>query len=118
MPGLRIGSQSRRSQGRRNRYSLARNGGFENAASGDEWSLRRAACIAQQAPSDCGPTGARTALPNLRHTDLVNSVRPAAGRPFDSHHDLPATDDGKRSTRHVAIPQTAIAHLDMDTGVV
>jgi len=45
MPVLRIGGQSRRSQGRRNRYSLVWNGGFENAASGDEWSLRRAVCV-------------------------------------------------------------------------
>jgi len=64
MPVLRIGGQSQASrlagtveedarkqpkadypQGRRSRHSLAWNGGSENAASGDEWSLRRALCV-------------------------------------------------------------------------
>ncbi len=72
MPLLRIGGQTRRShelklvgtvdqdarkqpkadypQGRRSHHSLAWNVGFENAASGDGCSSRRAACIGQQAP--------------------------------------------------------------------
>jgi hypothetical protein len=64
MPVLRIGGQSlgvrlagtvdqdARKQpnadypkGRRSRHSLAWNCGFENAAGGDEWPLRRAVCV-------------------------------------------------------------------------
>ena len=53
MPVLRIVRprtlrvRARRSQGRRDGHSSARNGGFENAASDDEWSSRRAACVFQ-----------------------------------------------------------------------
>ncbi len=85
MPVLRIGGQARRSQGRRNRHSLARNGGFENAASGDEWSSRRAACVFPHPASWAGQVQRPSGVTPRRHSGrrCTRSIRwaPASAVP-------------------------------------